>query len=56
MLKTEICSSLIMFTDRYSDEFAVHLGGFVDCIWALLMKTGDETKNDVVRGDCLWEA
>lgn len=49
-LRSQICENLVMYAQKYDEEFAPHLPRFVDDIWNLLMALGAQTKYDIVSG------
>ncbi|RWS29395.1 exportin-2-like isoform X1, partial [Leptotrombidium deliense] len=47
-LKSQICENIGMYAQKYHDEFAQYLAGFVNAVWSLLMSTGIEPKYDIL--------
>lgn len=49
-LRSQVCENLVMYAQKYDEEFAPHLPRFVDDIWNLLMALNAQTKYDIVSG------
>lgn len=47
-LRSEICDIVAMYAQKYDEEFASYLPGFVEIIWHLLVNTGSEQQFDAM--------
>ncbi|KAK7583970.1 hypothetical protein V9T40_004933 [Parthenolecanium corni] len=52
-LRSQICENLVMYAQKYDEEFAPHLPRFVDDIWNLLMALGAQTKYDILVSNAM---
>lgn len=47
-LRSQICENLVMYAQKYDEEFASHLPQFVNDVWNLLVIIGPQAKYDLV--------
>ncbi|GIX92895.1 exportin-2 [Caerostris darwini] len=45
-LKSQICENIALYAQKYSEEFADYLPGFVTAVWSLLTTVGQQVKYD----------
>lgn len=48
-LKSQVCDNVVLYAQKYDEEFQPYLPGFVTDIWTLLTSTGQQPKYDSVR-------
>ena len=48
MIKSQICSVVAMFAQKYDEDFSEYLSKFVQSVWGLLVSTDIRPKNDVL--------
>ncbi len=48
LVKTEICEVLVLYVQKYEDEFGSYLQPFITSVWHLLTTIGPETKFDLL--------
>ena len=44
MLKSQICENVALYAQKYDEEFAPFLPGYVETVWELLLSTSQEVK------------
>ena len=42
MLKSQVCENVALYAQKYDEEFAKYLPGFVETVWELLLSTSQE--------------
>lgn len=47
-VKSQVCDNVALYAQKYDEEFAPYLPGFVTAIWGLLVSTGQQVKYDLV--------
>jgi len=53
MLKSQICENVALYAQKYDEEFASHLPGFVEAVWGLLLSTSQEVKYDLLVSNAI---
>lgn len=48
LLKSQICSNIELYAQKYDEEFQSYLPDFVKAVWNLLVTTGQQPKYDTV--------
>lgn len=52
-LRSQICENLVMYAQKYDEEFASHLPQFVNDVWNLLVIIGPQAKYDLLVSNAL---
>lgn len=47
-LKSQVCDNIVLYAQKYNEEFQNYVPQFLDAIWKLLNVTGQEPKFDAV--------
>ena len=55
-VKSQVCDNVALYAQKYDEEFAPYLPGFVTAIWGLLVSTGQQVKYDLVSAVCFFIA
>ncbi|XP_014296860.1 exportin-2 [Microplitis demolitor] len=52
-LKSQVCDNIVLYAQKYDEEFQKYVPQFLDAIWKLLNTTGQQAKNDTVISNSL---
>ncbi|GFT75368.1 exportin-2 [Nephila pilipes] len=52
-LKSQICENIGLYAQKYSEEFAEYLPGFVTAVWSLLTTVGQQVKYDLLVSNAI---
>lgn len=48
-VRSQICENIVMYAQKYDEEFGPYLPRFVEDVWNLLVGLGPQPKYDLVR-------
>ncbi|XP_076462956.1 exportin-2-like [Babylonia areolata] len=52
-VKSQVCDNVALYAQKYDEEFAPYLPGFVTAIWGLLVSTGQQVKYDLLVSNAI---
>lgn len=52
-LRSQICDNITLYAQKYEEEFAEYLAGFVTAVWSLLTITGPQAKYDLLVSNAI---
>ncbi|KAL5250460.1 hypothetical protein ACHWQZ_G016253 [Mnemiopsis leidyi] len=53
MLKSQVCENVALYAQKYDEEFAPFLPGYVETVWELLLSTSQEVKYDLLVSNAI---
>ncbi|KAH0557379.1 exportin-2 [Cotesia glomerata] len=52
-LKSQVCDNIVLYAQKYDEEFQKYVPQFLEAIWKLLYETGQQAKNDTLVSNSL---
>lgn len=52
-VKSQICECILLYADKYSEEFESYLGGFIQQVWSLLDQLNNSVKYDILVSNAI---
>lgn len=52
-VKSQICECILLYADKYSEEFEAYLGGFIQQVWSLLDQLNNNVKYDLLVSNAI---